>query len=219
MFFNYWIFLVLDSIWWSIENTSSTGQYPGAIVIIYIRNKQHAEAEKTGILTDWFVAGVILRQNPLLSASWSSCYCYLWCHHLTTDDTMVYYLSCIHGPMRQRAGSWENAGIPSDTWVKQETTLSSSSTEEVLEAPWEIPRSPWQSSPEPGSAWLLCFRNAQLATKQNDRWQAQRKWVAGGFEMKPCIWQWNVLQCLWKVECRLKHSELFLDSCGNIDLG
>lgn len=85
MFFSYWIFLILDSIWWSIENTSSTGQYPGAIVIIYIRNKQHAEAEKTGILTEWFVAGVILRQNPLLSASWSSCYCYIsrlmiqWC--------------------------------------------------------------------------------------------------------------------------------------------
>lgn len=141
MFFNCWIFLVLDSIRSSIENTSSTAQYPGATVTIYIRNKQHAEAEKTGILTEWFVAGALLKQNPLLSASWSSCYCALWCHHLTSDDTMVYYLSCIHSPMLQRAGDWENAGIPSDTRVKQETTLSSSSTEEVLEAPWEIPRS------------------------------------------------------------------------------
>lgn len=201
MFFNYWIFLVLDSIWSSIENTSSTGQCPGAIVTIYIRNKQLADAKRTGTLTEWFVAGAILRQNPLLSASWSSCYCALWCHHLTTDDTMVYYLSCIHSPMLQRAGDWENAGIPSDTWVKQETTLSSSSTEEVLAAHGRSPEvldRAALSQDQPG-----CCASGMHSLPQS-RWQMTGPEGTGGrwLEMNPCVRQWNGLRCLWKGECR-----------------
>lgn len=126
---------------------------------------------------------------------------------------MVYYLGCIHHPVLQRTGGWENAGISSCPWVKQEGTLSSSPTEEVLDAMGD----PQKSLAEQSGAQISLVALPQKPCHKAE-WQVTNRGNGGkahGFEIEALYIVGKFSTVPLEGRTQTKRGKLFLDSFGN----